>query len=110
MRITGEIYPKDDSTSLTHEAWCQFVASRPEFRRHESTEARNPFSGETMIVHPPPGSAEVVLDGKAVGEVYWSMNEEPAVIVCVEQIAMPLVNEWAESFGAEYRMYPPLES
>jgi hypothetical protein len=45
------------------------VNTRPEFRRYEPREIRNPFTGGTMAVQPAPDAAEVVLNGRTVGEM-----------------------------------------
>lgn len=56
-----------------------------------------------MTVHRPPDAAEVVLEGSAVGQVYWSMSEEPLVNINVEPAALLLVCEWAAALGGEFR-------
>lgn len=58
-----------------------------------------------MTVRATPGAAEVIMDGQVVGNVYWSMNEEPLVNVSVEPSALPLVKEWASAMGGEFRPY-----
>ena len=103
MRTEGTIYPTSDAAGFNREAWCQLVNRRPEFRRHTPKQTRNPFTGEAMTVRPPEGAAEVVLDGRSVGEVYWSMSEEPLVNVRVEQSAVHLISEWATELGGEFR-------
>lgn len=106
MRIEGAIYPTVAGSGFSREAWCRLVASRPEFRRHASRQARNPFTGETMTVHPPPDAAEVVWEGSVVGQVYWSMSEEPLIHVSVEPAALPLVREWATALAGEFHPGP----
>lgn len=103
MRIEGVIYPIGAGAGFNRDAWCQLVASRPEFRRPPSRQVRNPFTGGSMTVHPPTDTAEVVLEGCEVGQVYWSMSEEPLVNVSVEPAAQPLVREWAAALGGEFR-------
>jgi hypothetical protein len=76
---------------------------RGEFRPLAPRQSRNPFSGETMTVYPPPGSAHVLVDGRSVGEVSWSTSEEALVNVSVEPSALPLVQEWAVELGGEFR-------
>jgi hypothetical protein len=102
MRIEGTIHPIGTGEGFTREAWCQLVGRRPEFRRHAPREARNPFSGCTMIVRSPEDAAEVLLGGRSVGEVFWSMSEEPLINVSVEPSALPLVLEWAAAIGGQY--------
>src|SRR5262249_10148461 len=103
MRTEGTIYPSGHAAGFSREAWCQLLSRRPEFRRHPPRQARNPFTGEAMTVHPPEDAAEVVLDGRAVGEAYWSMSEEPLVNVSVEPAAMHLVSQWATELEGEFR-------
>jgi hypothetical protein len=55
------------------------------------------------MVPPPEDFAEVVLEGRVAGEVYWSMSEEPLINVRVEPSAMPMVLEWATELGGEFR-------
>jgi hypothetical protein len=105
MQVMGAIHPIGDAAEFSREAWCRIVDSRPEFRRHQPRQARNPFTGGAMTVRATPDAAEVIIDGKVVGNVYWSMNEEPLVNVSVEPSALPLVSEWASAMGGEFRPY-----
>jgi hypothetical protein len=107
MRIEGAIHPVGEAARFSREAWRQLVSARPEFRRHQPKQARNPFTGGPMTVRSTPDTAEVVVEGRAVGEVYWSMSEEPLVNVSVEVSALPLVREWAEALGGEFRPGSP---
>ena len=107
MRIEGAIYPVGDAARFGRGAWCDLVSARPEFRRFPPKQTRNPFTGEPMTVRPVPDAAEVVVEGRAVGEVYWSMSDEPLVNVSVEVSALPLVREWAEALGGEFRPGSP---
>jgi hypothetical protein len=56
-----------------------------------------------MTVRPPADAAEVLLGGRSVGDVYWSMSEEPLVNVSIEPSALPMVLEWAVALGGEFR-------
>ena len=56
-----------------------------------------------MTVQPPADAAEVVSSGRVVGEVYWSMSEEPLVNVSLESALLHLAEQWAESMGGEFR-------
>jgi hypothetical protein len=107
MRIEGTIRPTGKGSRFSRDSWCQLVSARPEFRPYPARQSRNPFTGETMTVQPPADAAEVVLEGRAVGEVYWSMSDEPLVNVSIEPPAMPLVLEWATALGGEYRPDSP---
>jgi hypothetical protein len=107
MQIEGAIHPVGDGAGLTRGAWCQLVTARPEFRRHPLRQARNSFTGGVMTVHPRPDAAEVVVDGRVVGQVYWSMSDEPLVNLTVESSALPLVREWAAALGGEFRQNSP---
>jgi hypothetical protein len=60
-----------------------------------------------MTVRPTSDVAEVVVGGRTVGNVYWSMSEEPLVIVSVESSVLPLVQEWAKAMGGEFRQDSP---
>ena len=107
LRIKGAIRPFGVSR-FNREAWCELVARRPEFRRRPPRQARNPFTGEAMTVQPPKDVAEVLSDGHPVGEVYWSMSEEPLVNVSMEPSALPLVLEWAAEIGGEFQPDLPM--
>jgi hypothetical protein len=103
-KITGAIRPLQASPNFNREAWCQFILGEAEFRRRPGREVPNPFKpGTMMIVNPAADSAEVMLDGRPVGSVSWSMSDEPLVIVEVEPLAMPLVQKWAAAMGGEFR-------
>jgi hypothetical protein len=102
MQIDGVIRPLGDGAGFSREAWCQFVGNRPEFRRYPSRQQRNPFTGETMTVQPPADAAEIMLGGRAIGKVYWSMSDEPLVNVSVESSGLSLVRAWAAALGGEF--------
>jgi hypothetical protein len=107
MRIEGAIYPIDDATAFSREAWCQLVHVRPEFRRYPPRQSPNPFTTRKMTVRTTPDAAEVVFDGRTVGAVYWSMSDEPLVNVSIEPIAMHLIQEWAAALSGEFRQNSP---
>jgi hypothetical protein len=104
MRVEGEIYPKSTATNFTREAWCQFIKSRPEFHRAPPIQCPNPFKpGELMTIRAAPDVADVVVDGVSVGNVYYSMSDEPLVFVSIEPSAMRLVHEWVALLCGEFR-------
>ena len=105
MRIKGILRPT--RSIFRRELWCQLIARRPEFRPCQSHRLRNPFSGELITIESPPDAAEVMLGGRSVGTVYWSMSDKPLVNVIIESSALPLVAEWAEDVGGEFRLYSP---
>ena len=102
MRIEGTIRPTREGMGFSREAWCQLVSRRSEFRRHPARQGRNPFTGGTMTIQPPDDVADVMLEGRSVGQVWWSVSEEPLVCVVVEPSAMPLVLEWAQELPGEF--------
>jgi hypothetical protein len=106
MRVEGAIRPAGRQAGFDREAWCRLVRDRPEFRRPSPRVARNPFDGALITLRTTPDVAEVLLDSRVVGEVYWSMSEEPLVVVSVEPAAIPLVHEWAAALGGEFRSDP----
>ncbi len=103
MRIEGAIYPTKAWGNFSRDTWCQFVAGRPEFRRPPPRQIRNPFTGEAATVHPTPDVAEVVVAGRVLGQVYWSMSDEPLINISVEPPALSLVREWTAALGGEFR-------
>lgn len=107
MRIEGSISPISGGTGFSREDWCQLVSRRPEFRRFPDRLIGNPFGGGSTVVKPSPDAAEVVMEGRTVGEVYWSMSEEPMVNVIIEPSALSLVEEWATDLGGEFRPDSP---
>jgi hypothetical protein len=107
MPIEGVIRPVGDGIEFTRESWRELIQRRSEFRRPPPQQGRNPFTGGATVFHPSPDAADVVLEGRPVGEVYWSMSEEPLVNVSVEPSAMPLVLEWAKELGGEFRPESP---
>jgi hypothetical protein len=102
-KIEGSIRPKPETVGFDREAWCQYISQRSEFRRSQPRLARNPFTGGGMTVSTPDDVAEVLLENRMVGRVWWSMSEESLVNVSVESVAMPLVLEWARQLGGEFR-------
>jgi hypothetical protein len=108
MRIEGAIYPTPAATNFTHQAWCNFIKMRPEFRRPAPVQKPNPFkAGEFMTVRPAPDAAEVLVEDRVVGQVSWSMSEEPLVNVSIEPHGLILVREWATALGGEFRTDSP---
>ena len=103
MRIEGAIRPTGTHSGFGREAWLRLVGDRREFRPPRPRVTRNAFDGEEVTLRPTPDAAEVLLDGRVVGEVHWSMSEEPLVVVSVEPAAIPLVHEWAAALGGEFR-------
>jgi hypothetical protein len=103
MRIEGAVYSVGDPATFTKEAWCRFVETRPELRGYPTRQARNPFSGGMMDVRPMRDARDVVIEDRVIGEVYWSMSEEPLVNVSIEPCGLGLVTEWAAALGGEFR-------
>jgi hypothetical protein len=103
MRIEGAIVPIGTGEGFTREAWCQLVASRPEFRHSPGRAVRNPFGGGPVTLRASPDAAEVVLEGQPIGGVYWSMSDEPLVNVSIEPRGLILVAEWAAALGGIFR-------
>ncbi len=104
--IEGEILPKADAVDFNRDAWCRLVQLRPEFRRYPPRQAPNPFKGGMMNLPSHDDIAEVLLGDQVVGNVHWSMSEEPCVNVSVQPSAMPLVLEWAAELGGEFFEFP----
>ncbi len=102
MRIEGTIRPAGDGTGFSREAWRQLIGRRQEFRRRAPRRIRNPFTGGTVMTPQHEDSAEVLLNGHPVGDVWWSMSEEPLVCVSIEPSAMPLVLAWARELRGEF--------
>jgi hypothetical protein len=104
MQIEGAIYP--DGDGFSYQAWCQLVGSRPEFRQPAPRQARNPFTSEPYTAQPRVDVADVVVAGRVVGEVYWSMSDEPLVNVSIEPEAAPLAQEWAAAISGRFQVEP----
>lgn len=103
MKVQGTIEPSGDSSSLNRESWCRLVDRRAEFRRPEPRQITNPFTRQATIIRPPADVASVILNGECVGDVSWSMDEDvPLVNISVEQVALPLVLEWASELGGQF--------
>jgi hypothetical protein len=108
MRIEGVILPTGDASGVTWEAWCELVRRRPEFRRPPPRQVTDPFTRQPTTIWPRPDVAEVLLEGRPVGDVWWTMSEdEPLVNVSVEPSTLPMVLEWAAELGGEFREVKP---
>lgn len=104
MQITGTIRPTADSKDFNREAWCSFILSRPEFQLQSPREVPNPFKpGTTMKTPVHRDAADVVVDGRTVGRVHWSMSEEPLVVVKIDPSAVAIAVQWAEEFGGKFQ-------
>jgi hypothetical protein len=104
MRIDGAIMPVGGGKGFSREAWRRLIGSRPELQRPASKQTRNPFTGEAMTVDPPEDAAEVMLEGRVVGEAYWSLSDDPLVNVSVDLAVIFLVTEWAAALGGEFHL------
>ena len=107
--VNGAIRPIAEGPGFSRHNWCEFVRRRAEFRRPAPQQARNPFTGESVTVRPTEDVAHVIHDGRKVGSVWWSMNEELLVNVEIEPGAITLVHEWASELGGEFNQYPSVE-
>jgi hypothetical protein len=56
-----------------------------------------------MTVHPAADAAQIVVNGQTVGNVYWSMSDEPLVNVSVEPSGLAFVRECAALLAGEFR-------
>jgi hypothetical protein len=102
MQITGQIVAGGD-VEFSRDAWCRHIASRPEFHERPPATVPNPFKpGEMMPTPVHEDLADVVLNGRKVGSVWWSMNEEPLVNVDVDESALRFVHQWAEALGGVF--------
>ena len=63
-----------------------------------------------MTISPTADTAEVVLEGRSIGSVSWSMSEKPLVNVSIEPCGMPLVIEWTAALGGEFHPNPNSEA
>jgi hypothetical protein len=106
MRIEGAIYPLAGASAFNRQAWCQFIASRPEFRLPAPRPFINPFTREKEKLQARDDVAHVIQDARDVGMVHWSESEEALVNVSVESSAMDLVSECAAAMHGEFRAYP----
>mgnify|MGYP003353133126 CR=1 FL=1 len=110
MKVEGTIVPDGDNASVNRKAWCLLVDRRPEFRRPAPRQITNPFTRQSTIVRPTPDTASVILNGKCIGDVSWSTDEDvPLVNVSVEPVALPLVLEWTKELGGKFVQYSPDE-
>lgn len=106
MRVEGAIVPAGEGSRVNRDAWCRLIDSCPELRRPQPRQAINPFTREPMVVWPSDDFAQVVIEGIAVGDVYWSMSDQPLINVSIERSALPLVLQWAAELGGEFREDP----
>ncbi len=103
-QITGTIRPVGEDPNFNCEAWCQFVASRAEFRPRVRKPVPNPFKpGEFLPPAQHKDSAEIVVDGRVVGYVHWSMLEEPLAVVYIEPSQIVLAQNWAAAPGGVFQ-------
>lgn len=100
--IQGSIRPVGDATNFNRAAWLQYIDLRPEFRKRPARQARNPFTGQAMLLPSYDDTAEVLLDDRVVGKVWWSMSEEPLVNVQIDPAAMSLLREWEQEMGGKF--------
>ncbi len=95
------IRPKPDGPSLTYEAWCDLVEQRAELVRPKPVVGKFPTTGEPMTFFPRPDGAAVVIGGREVGGVHWSLSgDEDEVILSGEgEFILPFAKELAELLG-----------
>jgi len=101
VEIFLAIRPKPNGPPLTYEAWCDLVKRRGEFIRPKPVVGKLPTTGEPMTIYPRPDGAAVVIDGRNVGGVHWSLSGEEDEVILSGQadFILPLANELAELLG-----------
>ena len=56
-----------------------------------------------MTIRTDPAAADVLIEGRHVGYMYWSLTEEPLIHVTVDPSAISYVRECASALGGEFR-------
>jgi hypothetical protein len=98
-----EIRQRTGGKGFDRAAWIELVSHRPEFKRYPSSDIVDPFTKSKAIVYATDDVAEVIVMGKAVGQVYWSMSDESLVNVNIDVCAVSLAYEWAKELDGELK-------
>jgi hypothetical protein len=104
MEPIGVIRGNSSGPTLDFDAWCALVRRRPELVQPPARTVPNPFKkGELMTVRPSADAADVVVDGRKVGLMHWSMDGRPEIIVSGElAIVRPVAEELAALLGGQF--------
>ena len=100
----GEIIREPDSPGIDNQSWIDMIREHPNLVPPEPREGINPFTKRAMVIRPRPDVARVVVDGKEVGAMDWSLDDSNLINVFGEpQVIVPLAHEIARSLGGRFR-------
>jgi hypothetical protein len=108
MQFFGAIRAKVGGPPITYDRWCEYVRRRSDLARSAPRTGRNPKTGEPMTIRPRPDGATVVIDGRKIGNVGWSLSGEDEVIVSGDpELIVPWATAVAVELDAEFAELPP---
>jgi hypothetical protein len=100
----GEIVREPDPPGIDNRAWIGLIGEHPNLVPPEPRAGINPFTKGPMVIEPRPDVARVVVDGRALGVMEWSLDESNLINVFGEsQVVIPLAQEIAATLGGRFR-------
>ena len=107
--IIGEIVREPDPPGIDNRRWIDLIREHPNLVPPEPVEGISPFTKRRMTIKPLPDVARVIVDGREVGAMSWSMDDSNLIHVFGEpESVVPLAQEIARSLGGRFRATPNL--
>jgi hypothetical protein len=80
MEFIGTIEP-DAGAALHHNGWIALICAHPSLAPVQTRQGINPFTKEPYVYQPPTDYAHILLDGKEVGAIHWTMDDSRRLVV-----------------------------
>jgi hypothetical protein len=104
MDFIGEIVREPDPPGIDNRRWIDLIHEHPHLVSPEPQEATSPFTKRRMVIKPLPDVARVVIDGREVGAMSWSLDDSNLINVFGEpEAVVPLAHEIARSLGGRFQ-------
>jgi hypothetical protein len=113
MDFNGCIVATANSDDFSMKRWIEVSAEHPHLAKPELRQGTNPFSKEPMTIHPKPGYANVVVDGRVVGTMNWRKGaiqvsgDAEAVGTVAREVATALGGRYEPDDAVERHGQPP---
>jgi hypothetical protein len=102
--LIGEIVRDPDSPGIDNMRWIDLIREHPHLVPPVPREGINPFTRQSMVIRPRPDVARVIIGGREVGTMSWSLDDSNLINVFGEpQAVIPLAREIARSLGGRFQ-------
>lgn len=102
--LIGEIVREPDPPGIDNRHWIDLIGEHPDLVPFEPQEATSRFTKRRMVIKPLPDVARVVINGREVGTMSWSLDDSNMINVFGEpEAVVPLAHEIARSLGGRFQ-------